>query len=53
MECYPLAYVCKQRDIMFKSFKWVSDDGDIHKWEQNAAIGFENFSNKLINLLKK
>ena len=53
MECYSLAYVCKQRDIMFKSFKWVSDDGDIHKWEQNAAIGFENFSNKLINLLKK
>ena len=53
MECYSLAYVCKQRDIMFKSFKWVSDDGDIDKWEQNAAIGFENFSNKLINLLKK
>ena len=24
MECYSLAYVCKQRNINFKSFKWVS-----------------------------
>ena len=51
MECYPLAYVCKQRDIMFKSYKWVSDDGDIHKWEQNAAIGFENFKEMILDKL--
>ena len=43
MECYPLAYVCKKMNISFDSYKWVSDDGDIHKWEENAAIGFNNF----------
>jgi adenosylhomocysteine nucleosidase len=47
MECYALAQVCKERDILFKSYKWVSDDGDIHNWEENAAIGFENFKKKL------
>lgn len=43
MECYSLAYVCKQRGIPFKSYKWVSDDGDVDNWEENAAIGFQNF----------
>lgn len=47
MECYALAYVCKQREIPFKSFKWVSDDGESDKWEENAKIGFENFKWKL------
>ena len=43
MECYSLAYVCKQRGIPFHSYKWVSDDGNIDTWEENAAIGFQNF----------
>jgi nucleoside phosphorylase len=43
MECYSLAYVCKHYGIDFKSYKWVSDDGDIENWERNAAVGFENF----------
>ena len=43
MEGYALAYVCKQRGIPFKSYKWVSDDGNVDTWEENAAIGFENF----------
>ena len=47
MECYALAQVCKQREIPFISFKWVSDDGDSSKWEENAAIGFKNFKLKL------
>ena len=46
MECYALAYVCKQRDIPFKSYKWVSDDGESDKWEENAKIGFNNFKTK-------
>jgi hypothetical protein len=25
----------------------VSDDGESHKWEENAKIGFENFKWKL------
>ena len=44
MESYALAYVCKNYNIPFKSFKWVSDDGNIDTWEKNASIGFENFS---------
>lgn len=47
MECYALAYVCKQRGIPFYSYKWVSDDGESDKWEENAAIGFNNFKYKL------
>lgn len=47
MEGYSLAYVCKQRNIPFVSFKWVSDSGEVDTWEQNAAIGFENFQWKL------
>ena len=43
MECYPLAYVCKKYDIPFESYKWVSDDGNVDTWEENAAIGFQNF----------
>ena len=48
MECYSLAYVCKQFGIKFNSYKWVSDDGNIDTWEDNAAIGFENFKKLLI-----
>ena len=46
MECYPLAYVCQNYGVELKSYKWVSDDGDIDKWEDNAAIGFENFKDE-------
>ena len=49
MECYALAHVCKQRDILFYSFKWVSDDGEPDSWEKNAKIGFENFKEVFIN----
>ena len=49
MECYSLAYVCKEYGVKFKSYKWVSDDGDIDKWEENAAIGFENFKTIISN----
>ena len=48
MECYSLAFVCRQFGIKFNSYKWVSDDGNIDKWEENAAIGFENFK-KILN----
>ena len=43
MECYSLAYVCKKYDVLFESYKWVSDDGNVDTWEENAAIGFQNF----------
>lgn len=48
MECYPLAYVCTKFNIPFYSYKWVSDNGDVDTWEQNASIGFENFRTKFL-----
>lgn len=47
MECYALAQVCKQRGIEFQSYKWVSDDGTPGDWEENAKIGFQNFTEVL------
>ena len=46
MECYPLAYVCQNYGVELKSYKWVSDDGDVDKWEDNAAVGFNNFKDE-------
>ena len=43
MECYSLAYVCKKYGVSFESYKWASDDGNVDTWEENAAIGFQNF----------
>jgi hypothetical protein len=37
---------------MFKSYKWVSDDGDVATWEENAAVGFDNFKEVLSKLLQ-
>ena len=48
MECYPLAYVCKKHGVEFKSYKWVSDDGNIDTWEDNASIGFNNFREEFL-----
>ena len=48
MECYSLAYVCKEYGVKFKSYKWVSDDGNIDSWEENAAIGFQNFREQFL-----
>ncbi len=48
MECYPLAYVCKNFKVPFRSYKWVSDDGNVDTWEENAAIGFKNFREQFL-----
>ena len=48
MECYSLAFTCSNFGVKFKSFKWVSDDGNVDTWEENASIGFENFK-KILN----
>lgn len=50
MESYALAYVCKQYNIPFRSFKWVSDDGDIANWAEQAAIGYNHFKELVKNL---
>ena len=43
MELYSIAQVCSHYNKLLYSFKWVSDDGDSSKWEENAKKGFENF----------
>tara|TARA_R110002124_G_scaffold88900_2_gene227705 strand:- start:4864 stop:5436 length:573 start_codon:yes stop_codon:yes gene_type:complete len=48
METYALAYVCKNYNIPFESYKWISDDGDIHTWEENAAAGFLKFREQFL-----
>jgi len=48
MEGFALAKVCKDFDIPFHSFKWVSDDGNPDHWMDNAAIGYNNFKNEFL-----
>ena len=43
MELYAIAWCCKKMNKKLFSFKWISDDGNSHNWELNAAKGYENF----------
>lgn len=43
MELYAIAQVCKYYSKPLLSYKWVSDDGETDKWEENAALGFDKF----------
>jgi len=43
MELYGIAAACKSADVFCYSYKWVSDDGSIEQWADNAAKGFEEF----------
>lgn len=52
MESYALAQVCIRLGVEFHSYKWVSDDGESNKWEENAAAGFENFKSIFRNFVK-
>jgi len=48
MEGFALAKVCKDFDIPFHSFKWVSDDGNPDHWLENASIGYNNFKKRFL-----
>tara|TARA_R110001592_G_scaffold141074_4_gene362384 strand:- start:1927 stop:2463 length:537 start_codon:yes stop_codon:yes gene_type:complete len=43
MELYGIAKACQAASVFCYSYKWVSDDGDIDKWKDNAANGYETF----------
>jgi nucleoside phosphorylase len=43
MECYSLAKVANYFNINFKSYKWVSDDGDFNQWVNNCRLGLEKY----------
>lgn len=53
METYALAFVCKQREIPFHSYKWTSDDGTPEDWLENCKIGFNNFKKLLSDKINK
>jgi len=43
MELYGIAKACQSANVFCYAYKWVSDDGDISKWAENAANGFTKF----------
>lgn len=43
MEGYSIAKVCKEENVFVSLYKWVSDDGESHKWEENAKVGYDKF----------
>lgn len=47
MELYAIAKVCEKFGVHLTAYKWVSDDGDFSKWEENCEIA----SHKIIDLL--
>lgn len=51
MEGYAIAKVCEQEKIPLSIFKWVSDDGSTQDWKENAAVGYKNFKELLLESL--
>lgn len=49
MEVYSIAKVCKIMGFDFVSYKFISDGGDAHDWEDNHHLGIEAF----LDVLKK
>ena len=47
MELFAIAKVCRKMGIKLSSYKWVSDDGDFSKWQENCEMS----SKKLIDYL--
>jgi len=51
MEGYAIAKVCEQEGVPLSIFKWVSDDGSSKDWEANAAVGYSNFKEMVLESL--
>ena len=47
MEAYALATVCKDFQIPFRCFKYISDAGNPNEWTLNASKGVKLFEEKL------
>ena len=47
MESYALAKTCRNLDIDFVSYKYISDDGNADDWEKNCSKGVEVFKKVL------
>lgn len=49
MECFALAKTCKNLNIRFSSYKWVSDNGEKNDWIKNCKTGLKEITNILHN----
>jgi adenosylhomocysteine nucleosidase len=47
MELFAIARACHWKQIPLTAYKWVSDDGDFSKWQENCEIS----SQKVIQML--
>ena len=47
MESYALAKTCRNFEIDFVSYKYISDDGNADDWEKNCGKGIEEFKKVL------
>mgnify|MGYP001302342342 CR=1 FL=1 len=47
MEAYALAKTCRNLEIDFVSYKYISDDGNADDWEKNCGKGVEEFKKVL------
>jgi adenosylhomocysteine nucleosidase len=53
MEGYSIAKVCMEEKVSLSLYKWVSDDGSSQDWAANAAVGYNNFKNQLLEWLER
>ena len=51
MEAYALAKTCRNFEIDFVSYKYISDDGNADDWEKNCGKGVEEFK-KILKEIK-
>ena len=52
MELYGIAKACQMANKLLYSFKWVSDDGDIDKWEEMPTKGLMNLKRYTKNIFQ-
>jgi adenosylhomocysteine nucleosidase len=41
MECFAIAKICKEHNMKFSAYKWVSDNGDGSNWKEDCKINLE------------
>lgn len=49
MELFAIAKTCKKFGVKLSAYKWVSDDGDFSKWEENCRLSSQKVMDMLAN----
>ena len=47
MEAYALAKTCRNLEVNFVSYKYISDNGNAGDWKQNCSKGVNEFKKVL------